>query len=158
MTGSLALHANNIEVTNIVLTNQNVADGTTVIQFDLNWENSWRISVGPANYDAAWVFAKYRVNGGAWRQTFISGIGTTPAGATIETADNIGAFVYRSADGNGDVFFSGLQLEWDYDANNVDANAVVDVQVFAVEMVYVPEGAYRLGTGFWRYRRNERGG
>ena len=148
MTGSLALHANNIEVTNIVLTDQNVTAGTTVIQFDLNWENSWRISVGPANYDAAWVFAKYRVNGGTWRQTFISGIGTTPAGATIETADNVGAFVYRSADGNGDVFFSGLQLEWDYDANNVDANAVVDVQVFAVEMVYVPEGAYRLGTGF----------
>lgn len=143
-----ALHANNIEVTNIVLTDQNVSDGTTVIQFDLSWENSWRISVGPANYDAAWVFAKYRVNGGNWRQTFISGAGAAPAGASVETADNVGAFVYRSADGNGDVFFSGLKLEWDYEANNVDANAVVDVQVFAIEMVYVPEGEYRLGTGF----------
>jgi len=148
LASGLAIHANNIEVTNIVLTDQNVADGTTIIQFDLSWENSWRISVGPANYDAAWVFAKYRVNGGIWRQTNISAAGMAPAGATIETADNMGAFVYRSADGNGDVFFSGLQLEWDYDANNVDDNAVVDVQVFAIEMVYVPEGAYRLGTSF----------
>ncbi|MFT5998813.1 MAG: sulfatase activating formylglycine-generating enzyme [Neolewinella sp.] len=146
--GSFVLNANNIEVTNIVLTDQNVADGTTVIQFDLSWENSWRISVGPANYDAAWVFAKFRVNGGAWRHASISAAGASPAGATLETADNVGAFVYRSADGNGDVFYSGLQLEWDYETNNVDANAVVDVQVFALEMVYVPEGAFRLGTGF----------
>lgn len=148
LVSGLALHANNIEVTNIVLTDQNVANGTTVIQFDLSWENSWRISVGPANYDAAWVFAKYRVNGGNWRQTTISGPGSVPAGASVDVVDNFGAFIYRSADGNGDVFFSGLQLEWDYAANNVDANAVVDVQVFALEMVYVPEGEYRLGTGF----------
>lgn len=148
LTGGYTLHANNIEVTNIVLTDQNVADGTTVIQFDLSWENSWRISVGPANYDAAWVFAKYRVNGGPWRHTNISGMGAAPAGATVDIVDDLGAFVYRSADGNGDVFYSGIQLEWDYDANNVDDNAVVDVQVFALEMVYVPEGSFRLGTGF----------
>jgi formylglycine-generating enzyme required for sulfatase activity len=142
------LHANNIEVTNIVLADQNVVNGTTVIQFDLSWENSWRISVGPANYDAAWVFAKFRVNGGSWRQTIISGSGIAPAGGSVDVTDNVGAFVYRDADGNGDLFLQSIQLEWDYDASNVDENAVVDVQVFAIEMVYVPEGEYRLGTGF----------
>ncbi|WP_020567998.1 SUMF1/EgtB/PvdO family nonheme iron enzyme [Neolewinella persica] len=143
-----ALHANNIEVTNITLVDQDVVSGTTVIQFDLSWENSWRISVGPANYDAAWVFAKFRVNGGPWRHTVISGSGVSPAGATVDVTDNVGAFVYRNADGNGDIFVQDIQLEWDYDASNVDENAVVDVQVFALEMVYIPEGEYRLGTGF----------
>ncbi|MFT7120735.1 MAG: sulfatase activating formylglycine-generating enzyme [Neolewinella sp.] len=145
---ALAANANNIEVTNIVLTDQNAGAGTTVIQFDLNWENSWRISVGPANYDAAWVFAKYRVNGGPWRHTNISGVGAAPAGASVEAVDNLGAFVYRSVDGNGDVSYSGIELEWNYEANSVDASAVVDVQVFALEMVYVPEGEFHLGTGF----------
>lgn len=40
--------ANNIEVTNITLIDQNVATRTTTIQFDLSWENSWRISSGLA--------------------------------------------------------------------------------------------------------------
>ncbi|WP_273446373.1 SUMF1/EgtB/PvdO family nonheme iron enzyme [Neolewinella agarilytica] len=144
----VTLQANNIEVTNIVLTDQNEGAGTSVIQFDLSWENSWRISVGPANYDAAWVFAKFRVNGGAWRHAVIAGPGAAPAGGTVGIADNLGAFVYRSGDGSGDVSFSDVQLVWDYGASSVDANSVVDVQVFAIEMVYVPEGQFSLGTGF----------
>ena len=55
--------------------------------------------------------------------------------------------IYRSADGSGDVSFTGTQLVWDYDANGVGENDVVDVQVFAIEMVYVPDGAFSLGTG-----------
>jgi formylglycine-generating enzyme required for sulfatase activity len=148
LTAGVALQANNIEVTNIVLTDQNEGAGTSVIQFDLSWENSWRISVGPANYDAAWVFAKFRVNGGPWRHTILSGAGTLPAGGSVDVVDNVGAFVYRSADGSGDASFSDVQFVWDYGASNVDANAVVDVQVFAIEMVYVPEGQFSLGTGF----------
>jgi len=148
LAAGLSLQANNIEVTNIVLTDQNEAAGTSVIQFDLSWENSWRISVGPSNYDAAWVFAKFRVNGGIWRQTVISDPGIAPAGGAVDVADNVGAFVYRSGDGSGDISFSSVQLVWDYGASNVDANAVVDVQVFAIEMVYVPEGEFSLGTGF----------
>jgi len=121
----LHLNANNIEVTDIVLRNQNVGAETTSIQFDLSWENSWRVSVGPANYDAAWVFAKYRIGGGPWRHADLTGTPTAPAGGTVDQVDQAGLFVYR----------------------NVDPNAVVDVQVFAVEMVYVPEGAFSLGTG-----------
>ena len=54
------LMANNIEVNNISLTGQNTTSDFTLVQFYLSWENSWRISVGPANWDAAWVFVKYR--------------------------------------------------------------------------------------------------
>ncbi|MCP9235523.1 SUMF1/EgtB/PvdO family nonheme iron enzyme [Lewinella sp. JB7] len=142
-----ALRANNIAVSNIVLTDQDVGSGETTVQFDLAWENSWRISVGPANYDAAWVIIKYRVGGGPWRHANIARTGSAPGGATVEEVDNLGAFVYRSSDGSGDVAYQDIQLVWDYGIDGVDNNAVVDVQVFALEMVYVPEGPFNLGTG-----------
>ncbi|MBB4078296.1 formylglycine-generating enzyme required for sulfatase activity [Lewinella aquimaris] len=142
-----ALPANNIAVSNIVLTDQNVGAGETTVQFDLSWENSWRISVGPANYDAAWVIIKYRVGGGPWRHANIAGVGTSPGGASVQEVDNLGAFVYRSGDGSGDVAYQDIQLVWDYGIDGVDDNAVVDVQVFALEMVYVPPSPFSLGTG-----------
>jgi len=140
-------HANNINVTNVVLADEDADNGTTQIRFDLSWENSWRISVGPGNYDAAWVFAKYRVNGQAWRHATLASGGTiAPAGAQVDVVDATGAFIYRSADGSGNVAYDDLELQWEYADDGVDANAVVDIQVFAIEMVYVPEGEFSVGT------------
>jgi len=141
--------SNNIQVENISLTGQNTADGYTLLQFDLSWENSWRISVGPSNWDAAWVFAKYRVNGNNWNHATLNLTGgSTPAGTTIEVvSDQTGAFIYRDTDGTGDISLADIQLRWNYAADGVDDNALVDIQIFAIEMVYVPEGSFYLGTG-----------
>jgi hypothetical protein len=63
------IYSNNIQVTNVTLTSQNTSAGAnnsanyTHIQFDVQWENSWRLSSGPSNWDAAWIFAKFRVGG-----------------------------------------------------------------------------------------------
>ena len=65
--------ANNIATSNVKLTGQNTTNHTTQVQFNVSWENSWRTSSGPANWDAAWVFVKYRVNGiGAWKPATIT--------------------------------------------------------------------------------------
>lgn len=146
---AFTLQANNIQVNNVSLTGQNTNDGYTQVQFDVSWENSWRISVGPANWDAAWVFVKYRVNGNLWRHATLNLTGSTgPGGAQIDVAsDQTGAFVYRSSDGTGDINWSNIQLRWNYADDGVDDNALVDVQVFAIEMVYVPEAEFSLGTG-----------
>ena len=147
LVASLA-YGNNIAVNNVSLTDQNAGAGTTQVQFDLSWENSWRISVGPANYDAAWVFVKYRINGNNWQHATISSTGAAaPAGSTVNPSDGVGAFIYRATDGSGDVNYEGVQLRWDYAADGVDPSSVVDVQVFAIEMVYVPEGEFFMGTG-----------
>ena len=59
--------SNNLTVTNVALRGRNTTAGPNHasnyadIMASLRWENSWRISTGPANYDAVWVFAKYRV-------------------------------------------------------------------------------------------------
>jgi len=152
---STGLLANNIEVTNISLTGQNTVDNYTLVQFDLSWENSWRISSGPSNYDGAWVFIKFKENSGNWEHgtiNYVDGTAagdghTEAAGSTVKTtADGIGVFVYRNADGNGNVNFSEVQLRWNYGTDNVADGSIVDVQVFAIEMVYIPEGEYPLGS------------
>lgn len=149
-------HANNIEVSNVSLTGQNTTDQTVQVQFDLSWENSWRISVGPSNWDAAWVFVKYRPSGGDWQHASLNYVDGTAAndghleaaGSTINTpADGRGVFVYRDTDGSGDINLSGLRLRWNYGTDGVADGQLVDIQVFAIEMVYVPQGAFSAGDG-----------
>lgn len=155
--------ANNIQISNITLTGHNTASDFTMVQFNLTWENSWRLPAGPSNWDAAWVFVKYRVGTGPWLHAFlnnighISGAGTaatiTPGlnntsssfGTTFNPA--MGAFVHRSGDGIGTFTQTGLQLRWNYGANGIADGQVVDIKVFAVEMVYVPGGSFQVGDG-----------
>ena len=63
---------NNLQIENIELTGQNPGQDFTLIKFDLSWENSWRINVGPANWDAAWVFAKFRIGSGEWQHATLN--------------------------------------------------------------------------------------
>ncbi|MEO6542356.1 MAG: SUMF1/EgtB/PvdO family nonheme iron enzyme, partial [Ferruginibacter sp.] len=42
--------------------------------------------------------------------------------------------------------YNGAQLRWNYGADGVLDNENVEIQVFAVEMVYVPQGAFNLGN------------
>ncbi|WP_204356596.1 hypothetical protein [Arcticibacterium luteifluviistationis] len=143
---------NNLKVENVELKEQNSANNTVKVEFDISWENSWRTNSGPKNYDAAWIFIKYRTNSGPWthaRLEYSNGINdghTAPSGSTIHTAsDQTGCFIFRSQNGSGNNDWDNVQLLWDY--NYLDDNAQVDVQVFAIEMVYIPEEAFYLGGG-----------
>ena len=147
--------ANNITITNASLTGRNATAGVdnaanyTMVQFDISWDNSWRTSSAPYNSDAAWVFVKYRVGAGDWQHATINYTGNTaPSGSTITPAtDGTGAFIYRDADGTGTFSKTGVQLRWNYGSNGVADGATVDVKVFAIEMVYVPTGAFAAGSG-----------
>jgi len=145
------LAANNIAVSNPVLTAPVIADKYVKVQFNLSWENSWRASSGPSNWDAAWVFVKYRVSGGDWQHATLHSSGHSGGTGTSTTvtpaADGTGAFIYRDSVGSGAFAITGAQLRWDYGVNGVADNAVVDIRVFAIEMVYVPQGAFALGSG-----------
>lgn len=150
------LRANNIQVDHVSLTSQNTVDQYTLIEFDLSWENSWRYSNGPSNWDAAWVFVKFRVGNGIWRHATLNYVNGTASsdghtespGATLTTpADGKGIFIYRASDGSGNVDWNDLQLRWNYGVDGVGNNAFVDVEVFAIEMVYVPQGNFMLGGG-----------
>jgi formylglycine-generating enzyme required for sulfatase activity len=77
-----------------------------------------------------------------------SGNHTAPGTSTISVAsDSTGAFIYRSSNGTGNVNYQNVQLRWQYGINGVADDAVIQVQVFAIEMVYVPQGNFSIGSG-----------
>jgi formylglycine-generating enzyme required for sulfatase activity len=156
--------ANNISVTGISLTGQNTSSDFTLVQFTVSWENSFRVSVGPGNWDAAWVFVKYRAavgsgGDGLWRHATLLTTGHTATnGSTITVpSDGKGALLYKSENGVGNNNFANTQLRWNYGADYKNATTLigdndnVDVQVFAIEMIYVPQGSFYVGSGGGEY-------
>ena len=152
-----AAMANNIAVSNSSIVAQNTVANYTHVKFDVSWENSWRTSTLESNWDAAYVFVKYRIPPmNTWKHAtlnYVDGTATNdgntePAGATINTnPDGKGAFLYRNSNGIGNVNFIGARLRWDYGADGLNDNDSVEICVFAIEMVYVPQGAFYLGDG-----------
>lgn len=154
---SLAGFANNIKIDSAPsLVSQDVSAGANssanfnYIQFDMSWENSWR---DPINWDAAWVFVKYKVGSGNWQHATLSAVDAqhsitadngSPASIKAVTG-GYGVFVYRSGNGNGTLNLDGIRLRWNYGANGVSDNAIVTVKVFAIEMVQVPTGSFTCG-------------
>jgi formylglycine-generating enzyme required for sulfatase activity len=161
----LTAHANNITLGTPSLTGENRSQGYVFVTFDLSWENSWRGSNGAANWDAAWVFVKYRIAGGEWQHAKLHNTGHlagagTPATVSARLVDDdtpfepvgnpgVGVFIHRSAAGVGVGSFTntGVKLRWNYIADGIIDGASVEVRVFAIEMVYVREGAFNVGGG-----------
>ena len=145
---SCSLFANNIAVSNISLTGRNTSAQTVLVQFNLSWQNSWRTSSAPFNWDAAWVFVKYKVGNGDWKHASLSTTGhTIPSGATFTQTDSTGLFIYRSTDGSGTFSPSGIQLRWNYGSDGVANDSKITVRVFAIEMVYHPPTGFQVGSG-----------
>ena len=147
--------ANNISISNV---NTTTTGGSRYLNFTVGWDNSWRTATNPNNWDAAWVFIKFKKNANtAWQHATVvyAGTGTAtacghtePTGATIATpTDGKGIFIYRNADGQGSVNFANATIKWDFVADGLALNDAVTVQAFAVEMVYVPQGSFYLGSG-----------
>ena len=158
---SIDSQANNLSISNVYLTGQNTTDDYTLVQFDISWDNSWRMTTGPSNWDAAWIFIKYRIGSGEWAHAWLSNANhTVPDGTTLDvglldpasayhatTNPGLGVFIYRSANGTGTFTNTGVQLAWNYGNNGLADDDVVDVQVFAIEMAYIPQGSFYVGDG-----------
>jgi len=144
---SNGLKSNNILVSNASLEGQDFVEKYVFLEFDLSWDNSWRTSSIPQNYDAAWIFAKYRVSGGTWNHmVFRQTDYFAPSGSIIDISqDSVGAMVYRDSDGNGTVSWTNIRFRWDYGLDGVADDALVEVRVFGIEMVYIPQGAFYVG-------------
>lgn len=153
------LSANNVVVSNVSLQGQNATDNYSMIQFNVSWDNSWRVSAAPANWDAVWIFAKFRPRiGGEWKHcsfNWVNGSGTgdghtVPSGAVISSAQDAtgisrGVFMYASATTGGNVSYTDARLRWNYGADGIGDADSVEISVFAIEMVYVPEGSFWMG-------------
>ncbi len=111
------------------------------VNFNLSWDGSWR---DPENHDAAWIFVKYKTDNGIWKHAKLKQVNTADSYSTqaleIKTSpDNVGCMIYRTDISQGDNdWIIGLTF------NTVDS--ITDLKVLGLEMVYVAEGAFELGT------------
>lgn len=161
-----SVKANDIVVGTATLTGQDVSAGAdnaanfNLIEFDLNWNNSWRVSTGPTNWDAAWIFVRYQINSGTgctpsdnWLSATLSDVGASVINANGDpasisaAADGTGVFIHRAGDGTGAIDWDQIQIRWNYGTDGILDACNVTVKVYAIEMVYIPQADFYLGDG-----------
>jgi formylglycine-generating enzyme required for sulfatase activity len=152
-------YGSGLSVTNLRRGVFDYSSGNVELKFDVSWAGSWRTSSAPGNWDAVWLFVKYRVGSGAWQHARLNNTGhVAPGGTTLRTGvvDTaapfnltanlvVGAFLYRSGDGAGTMNLSDVVLSWNYASNGIVSGSSVDIKVYGIETVYVPQGAFYAG-------------
>ncbi|GAB1370383.1 hypothetical protein MASR1M45_04430 [Candidatus Kapaibacterium sp.] len=148
------LIANNLQIGEVTKSGQNTSQKYVMLNFDVQWENSWRLDtdVPPGNYDAVWLFVKY-FRGGGWHHAKLSSNASEfNSGTNAEiktTADGMGVFLQRKVAGSGTFNTQNISLRWNYGFNNEldDSIPNMPVIVMGIEMVYVSEGPFWIGGG-----------
>lgn len=160
---------NVIRIANVRRTD--AVEGQSELRFDLFWGNTWRAKwTEPAarnvtgkdlpveSWSAAWVFAKYLTASdkasNLWRHATLDtdpANHQAPAGAALQVGSTegrgTGAFIYRASPGHGPFDLRDVRLRWLSGADGVTNPAAAEIRVFALEMVYVPQGPFQLGSG-----------
>ena len=148
MLGQTPVFANGLVISNTSLTGQNTGNGTCQVRFNITWENSWRDNI---NWDGASIFCKFRVGTNPWQHATLSPTGfQTGNGTPINlqvSCDQKGAFISRRELGDGTLNTTQVELRWNYAADGVSNSAAPDVNIFGMEMVYIPTGPFSIGDG-----------
>lgn len=156
-----AAFANNMQVSNVGFYDLDEASSNVWVKCDVSWDNSWRVSGTLTNWDAAWVFVKYADASTNWQHAYFStndSVHTAAEGSAMDvgvstnsSGDYVGAgvFLYRASNGTGNNDFTDVRLCWDYSGTGLDLKlgTNVNISVNAIEMVYVSEGRFWVGTG-----------
>lgn len=158
--GSGLLRANNITILRPLIKDQK-ADGTAYVHFDLLWEHSWKDNMR-SNWDAAWVFIKgYHGEFNEWNHIYIDSVPTAHTYGTanaamlmsFQTQDVMGFrrcpgfFIYRRDVGHGNNEIRDIKIKFNYIDHGYLPTDTIVVNVFAIEMVFVPSSTYVAGDG-----------
>lgn len=146
---SLSTFATNLKIENIRVVNRpDMVDSPVSVIFDISWQNAWK---NDKNHDAAWVFMKFA---GFYNHVKLLPDGhrtlqKRPAGLPtpkIEvSADSLGFFIYVNQSFRGDLNYK-LQILLDTSTQKIDFRRARGFKVFGVEMVYIPQGSFTLGS------------
>lgn len=115
--------------------------------FDIRWKNTWH---NQKNNDAAWVFIKFsspythaKIAQSGHR--VIKKRGESP-NATIQVSkDQVGCWVFPNEPYRGDLNYK-LFIALETADQKVGYSQVNKLKVYGLEMVYIPEGAFTLGS------------
>jgi len=147
--------ANNLSISNVVLADRDPATKTLTAQFDLRWDNAWKTKI---NHDAVWLTVRLHtpsVNPTHKKLCQITDSGLNPNDSSTGTAQNLE--IYVPVDRHGamirlndymvapSVISEKVQVEIDYESCGFTENDSVFLSVSALEMVYIPQGAFHAG-------------
>lgn len=165
--------ANNLQITNVTVNQSTLGNGT--VSFNIAWNNAWNFSStggAPNNWDAVWVFVKFRLCSAATTTQFTHGQISNASGiynsggtyipsslqvmstlspssgssviTTLDDAAGLGIMLSPTASGASSTVTGSVTLP----VTNLPASGTaVTTDVIGVEMVYVPNGPYNLGDG-----------
>lgn len=137
----MVLLANNISIGNLILQQSNQ------ITADLSWDNAWHFDEATAsgNHDAAYVFVKGKqIADGEWKSIKISDASLVSGDElSMQVAANkVGAIFYLENEVELEKVVSSISITFE----STDLTAIYsEVKCFAIEMVYVNEGAFYVG-------------
>jgi len=137
-----------------------------ILRFNLQWDNSWSINSGPANWDGVWIFVKRQNCTGTnnWVHQKLSTVSAdhyaklannnTSTDVQVDAvSDGMGVFVRRiGTNVVGNVPVQTVYLKLDASASGTNpalaSPSVSDnFEVLGLEMVYVPQGPFNAGDG-----------
>ncbi len=133
-----------VNANNLSLNELQLLDASKVA-LSLGWENAWFLDpqTAPGNHDAVWLFAKINYGSGFEHlQWSLDQSGSLQEVFAIETsADQRGLMIRPANAGTYNSISDVIHLHLDHAV----ASENFDLRLFAVEMVYVPEGGFLLG-------------
>jgi hypothetical protein len=151
---------------NLTVSNLTVNQAAQTVTFNLKWNNSWRVSTVPFNWDAAWIFVKFRTCGASptipWTHGLVSvNLADHNFGSDLEPTlsdgsavgidaapNNTGVMLRRTAEGvypNAGPHMITLKV------TNLPTTGDIDVKVFAIEMVYIPQDSFYVNDTYWGF-------
>jgi formylglycine-generating enzyme required for sulfatase activity len=150
-------NANNIQVSDVKVLQELGGDGYNSVTFTVSWEHSWRLSAFN-NWDGAWIIGKAytrKLGSLGWQHIpwhtdtsrhTINGNGTQLKMRVAE--EGIGAILYRSVNGSGAIN-ADLKMWWKQTGtgSKFGATDTIIISIFAIEVVYIPQGEFMLGDG-----------
>lgn len=146
---------------NLVMSTPVYDNTNKTISFTIAWDNSWKVSTGPSNWDGVWIFVKRQAcsNTNIWASALLSTTSSDhttsiASGTNLLTvdavADGMGVFIRRTASGIGSIGTHTITLALNSSLTTqpaITASATDNFKVFGTEMVYVPQGGFYLGDG-----------
>lgn len=145
---SLDSYASDLSIKNVRPVNRDDVLNTPIsVIFDIEWKNAWNNN---KNRDAVWVFLKFNSQWDSKVKLLPTGHkvlqtrnGVAP---TIDVSeDSLGFFIYPSSSHRGDVNYK-LQVLLDTTNQQVSWRKLNNMKVHGIEMVYIPEGKFTLGS------------
>jgi formylglycine-generating enzyme required for sulfatase activity len=115
--------------------------------FDICWKNAWK---NQKNHDAVWVFMKFsspytHAKVARSGHQVLQKRGQSPNAGIQVSRDQVGFWIFADESYCGDLDYK-LFIALDTTYQEVGYSQVNKMKVYGLEMVYIPEGAFTLGS------------